>query len=129
MAITEQEPTRSSDIAKTVLLSPATVIGILDRLESKGLILRERSTIDRRVVNIQSTSQGQELIKNAPSPLQDILAEAIENLPLSEQSSIAETFERVVNLMEIQNLDAAPILQTGPIDISETETNIITREN
>ncbi len=118
LAIGEHEPSKSSDLAKAVSLSSATVIGILDRLESKELIRRERSTTDRRVVNIWATPQGHALIQNAPSPLQDMLAESIEGLPSSEQTSIAETFERVVSLMEIQNLDAAPILESGPMENS-----------
>ena len=47
LAIVEKEPTRLSDIAKSISLSPATVIGILDRLEAKGFVRRERSTTDR----------------------------------------------------------------------------------
>jgi DNA-binding MarR family transcriptional regulator len=118
LSIAEQEPSRSSDIAKAISLSSATVIGILDRLETKGLIRRERSTTDRRVVNIWSTAEGKELIRNAPSPLQDMLAESIEDLSSMEQTSIAETFERVVGLMEIQTLDAAPILELGLMENS-----------
>ena len=123
LAIAEQEPAKSSDIAKAVSLSPATVVGILDRLENKELIRRERSTTDRRVVNIWMTTQGRDLIQNAPSPLQDMLAEAIDGLPSSEQLSIAETFERVVSLMEIQNLDAAPMLESGPMESPATSLN------
>ena len=121
LAIAEQEPARSSNIAEAISLSSATVIGILDRLETKGLIRRVRSTTDRRVVNIWSTPEGQELIRNAPSPMQDMLAEAIESLSSHEQTSIAETFERVVSLMEIQSLDAAPILESGPMENSTAQ--------
>jgi len=129
LVISEQEPARSSDIAKAVSLSSATVIGILDRLETKGLIRRERSTTDRRVVNIWTTPEGQELIRNAPSPMQDKLADAIEGLSSDEQTSIAETFERVVNLMEIQNIDAAPILEARPMENSMAQKEKTDLEN
>jgi len=39
-------------------LHPATVVGILDRLESRGLMKRMRSRDDRRVVNVQLTDDG-----------------------------------------------------------------------
>lgn len=123
LSIAEQEPAKSSNIAKAISLSSATVIGILDRLDAKGLIRRERSTTDRRVVNIWSTPKGKELITNAPSPLQDTLAVAIEDLSSTEQISIAETFERVVSLMEIQNFDVAPILESGPMENSMSDKN------
>ena len=129
LAIVEREPARTSDIAKTISLSSATVIGILDRLETKGFIRRERSTIDRRVVNIWSTPEGKDLTRNAPSPLQDMLADAIEGLSSDEQTSIAETFERVVSLMGIQNIDAAPILESGPMENSMSDMSEKNKNN
>src|ERR671932_738162 len=53
-------------IATSVLTQDAgsdggTVTGILDRLESRSLIRRERSTQDRRAVHIWMTTAGREL--------------------------------------------------------------------
>src|SRR3974390_3278726 len=48
-------PIKVSDLARHMYLHPATVVGILDRLESKGLVQRTRSTEDRRVVEIDLT--------------------------------------------------------------------------
>ncbi len=115
LAVSECEPARSSEVAKSVSLSTATVIGILDRLESKGLVRRERNTTDRRVVNLWLTPDGRRLVETAPSPLQDTLAGSIERLPTDEQFSIAAALERVVGLMEADQLDAAPLLESGPI--------------
>jgi DNA-binding MarR family transcriptional regulator len=56
--IVEHTPLTVSEIAKRVFLSSSTVVGILDRLETRGLIRRERSTSDRRVVNILASDLG-----------------------------------------------------------------------
>jgi DNA-binding MarR family transcriptional regulator len=121
--IVEHGPLTVSGIAQRVYLSPSTVVGILDRLEARGLVARERDTNDRRVVNTCATNAGKETISKAPSALQDGLHEALRNLPLLEQATIALSLKRVVDLMEAGSIDAAPILETAPINPSgETES-------
>src|SRR5690606_37826623 len=55
-------------ISREVHVSPSTVVGILDRLEDKGLIARERGREDRRIVFITATEAGRQLAQNTPSP-------------------------------------------------------------
>ncbi len=71
---------------------------------------------DRRLVHVSLTEQGKALARNAPSPLQDAFAGAMRKLPETELVMIAESLERIVGLMQMQHVDAAPILETGPSD-------------
>jgi DNA-binding MarR family transcriptional regulator len=52
---------------------PASMTRALDRLESKGLVLRERSTTDRRVVKLKLTPEGQEAAARVPAVLSEVL--------------------------------------------------------
>jgi DNA-binding MarR family transcriptional regulator len=105
----------ATTIARDVHLSPSTVVGILDRLEEKGLITRTRLREDRRLVHVVATAKGASLAQSAPSPLQQALARALARLPELEQATIALSLERIVALMEVEKLDASPILAAGPI--------------
>lgn len=105
-------PLTSRQLAQNVYLSPSTVVGIVDRLEGKSLIKRERSQVDRRQVELSVTEEGTEMIKSAPSPLQDKLAEALTDLSDLEQSTIYLSLERIVELMEARDIDASPVLDT-----------------
>ena len=116
-------PVTATAIAGHIHLSPSTVIGILDRLETKGFIRRDRDPKDRRLVQVSLTELGEVLARNAPSPLQDTLAEAMGKLPETELATIAESLERVVGLMQIQYVEAAPILETGPIGRVSADTD------
>ncbi len=116
LAVAETGPLTIAAISKEVHLSPSTLVGIVDRLEAKGLVERKRSEKDRRQVLISMTKQGEEFVRQAPSPLQETLAEALVELSPLEQSTISLSLERVVELMEAKELDAAPILQTGAIE-------------
>ena len=115
LTIGESGPVTLSGLARQVHLSPSTVLGIVDRLSNKGLVRRDRDTKDRRLVQITLTDAGRLLIVDAPSPLQDTLAEAMGELPDDQQATIARSLERIVEMMEVRHIDASPILETGPI--------------
>ncbi|MEW6613164.1 MAG: MarR family transcriptional regulator, partial [Pseudomonadota bacterium] len=116
LAVVEHEPISATALSQQVYLSASTVVGILDRLEERGLVRRERQARDRRVVLVSATEQGRALALRAPSPLQDTLAEALAELPELEQAAIALSLQRIVELMQARHIDASPMLDTGPLD-------------
>ena len=79
-AIQEMGAVAISRLSTHVSLSQATVTSILDRLESRGLVARHRSTMDKRVVHATLTPQGEAMILQAPKPLQDVFSAAFEKL-------------------------------------------------
>ena len=99
-----------SDLAKAVNLGASTVNGIVDRLEDKKYVLRQRSTNDRRKVYLIMTDIGKNIVEKAPSPLQDKLSSAMAGLPSSEQLNITRALERVVELMEVEQMAVSPNL-------------------
>ncbi len=115
LTLQESGPLTTTGLAKKVYLSPSTIVGIVDRLEEKGLVTRSRSSRDRRQVQIGVTESGAKLVEKAPSPLQDTLAEAFKILPELEQVSITLALEKVVDLMEAGKIDASPVLETGAL--------------
>lgn len=93
-------PMTATAISREIHVSPSTVVGILDRLEDKGLIRRERGREDRRIVFVTATEGGRTLAAEAPSPLQKHLADGLNALPELEQATITLALERIVALME-----------------------------
>jgi DNA-binding MarR family transcriptional regulator len=98
--VIEKGPMTATAISREVHVSASTVVGILDRLEDKGLIVRERGRADRRIVFVSATDAGRDLARDTPSPLQQKLAEALQALPELEQATITLSLERVVGLIE-----------------------------
>lgn len=109
------EALTTTRLAQTVFLSPSTVVGIVDRLVEKGLVQRQRGSQDRRQVLVSLTEAGLQLTDSAPSPLQQTLAAGLNRLPETEQVTITQALETVVALMNARHIDAAPVLETGPI--------------
>lgn len=115
LAIIQNGSSTIASISKYVHLSPSTLVGIIDRLEAKKYVIRQRSDKDRRQVMISATKEGKVFSKKAPSPLQETLAKELKKLTDLEQATISLSLERVVELIEAKEIDAAPILQSGSI--------------
>lgn len=107
--VVDHGPLTATAISREVHVSASTVVGILDRLEDKGLIQRQRGTEDRRIVFITATPAGIDLAKSTPSPLQKKLADALMDLPELEQATITLSLERIVDLMESEGVTPAEV--------------------
>lgn len=97
-----------SDLARKVSVSQATVTGILDRLESRGLVQRERNPDDKRRVFVWLTERGQEAVSVAPQPLQARFARRLASVPFDEQERIERMLERIVEMMEVDEALGPP---------------------
>jgi DNA-binding MarR family transcriptional regulator len=115
-------PRSVGELAAAVNLSQATVTGILDRLERKGMVLRERSEADRRKVLVSPTGAAGDALAGAPPLLQEHFTDAFTRLPDWEQSQILSSLQRIVALMEAGDVVAGPILTTGPLDATPEDT-------
>lgn len=102
-----------SQLAKQVSLKQATVTDILNRLERKGLVQRQKDTGDRRRVLIRETDTGKKLLEAAPSPLQETFLAKLENLEDWQQNMILTSLQLLGTLMADEEISAAPILTTG----------------
>lgn len=114
----------SGALARELSLSPATVTGILDRLESRGLVERKRQIDDKRTVVVSLTPAGRALLDRAPPPLQEGFVRQLRALPESEQAQISATLERIVSMMAAEDIDAAPMLAAGE-PTAETSTALM----
>ena len=102
-------PIRVSDLARQMHLRPPTVVGILDRLEGKGLVTRNRSSEDRRVVVLHLTEMGKELAASAPEVAQIMLVKGLGQLSSSQISKVADGLKLIVRLLNAENVTPQPI--------------------
>lgn len=109
-------PISTGELAKEISLTQATVTSILDRLEKKELIFRERGKEDKRKVWINLTAAGGELMKGAPTTQQDLFTRRFDDMQSWEQSMVVSALERIAFMLDAQHLDAAPMLDIGQLD-------------
>lgn len=111
------------EIAQEISLSQATVTSILDRLEKRKLVYRERSTEDKRKVHAYLTDEAVETLKNAPMPLQDHFTRQFGDLQDWEKTMIISSLQRIAQMMDAQHIDASPVLDIGTLDRQNSEQN------
>lgn len=109
-----------SEAAHRVSLSQGTVTAVLQRLELKGLIRRERSSIDRRKVLIVLTPSGRKKLERSPELLQEEFIKRFDRLADWEQKMLVSALERIAAIMDAETVDASPILSVGEIDPEAT---------
>ena len=124
--VSRLEEVSVGEIAKAISLGQATVTGILERLENRGLIIKQRSKNDKRRVLVQATSASKQLLKKAPPPMQEHFIQQLTNLQDWEQAMILSSLQRIVAMMDAKKIEAAPILAAGPID--EIKENLTIEE-
>lgn len=111
--ISQAEPVTAGQIARDVNLSQATVTAILDRLEKKAYLRRERSNEDKRKVWICLTEAGVQVFEQAPTLMQESFILGFGRLEEWEQNLILSSLQRVADMMQAGDLDAAPLLDSS----------------
>lgn len=104
------------EIANSMSLSQATVTSIIDRLEKRSLVNRQRSLEDKRKVHAHLTDAGLATLKDAPMPLQDHFARQFGDLQDWEKTMIISSLQRVAQMMDAHHIDASPVLDVGTLD-------------
>jgi DNA-binding MarR family transcriptional regulator len=105
----------AGELATRVSLSQGTVTDILNRLERRGLIIRNRDTEDRRRVLVEATNAALSLLEQSPPLLQESFARRFGNLQDWEQTQLLASLHRIAAMMDAEDIDAAPVLSSGSV--------------
>ncbi len=114
----------AGEIARAVSLSQATLTGILERMEKRGLLSRRRSEQDKRRVMVRITDSGTQVLDDAPPLMQEEFVDGFSSLQEWEQTMILSSLQRLVSIMDAKAIQAAPFLATSPINSKATKTDI-----
>ncbi len=102
--ISANEKLSLGELSKRMYLHPSTITGVMDRLEKKGYVLRDRGQEDRRVIKVQLTPKGKRLVRRAPNPVQGKMIYGLRKLKKEELKSIYDSVEKLVKIVEAQNV-------------------------
>src|SRR6056297_1280142 len=113
--IAEKGDATAKEISLRMRVSQATVTSLVDKLVREGMVVREKSEQDRRQTNIHITPRGQETLKEAPDPLQQRFVRKFAAMEDWEQAMLVSSLERVAAMLDAEDLDASPVLDSGDI--------------
>ena len=84
-----------SSIGERMISHDPDMTRLLDRMEKRGLITRERQTDDRRVVKTRVTPQGLSLLKTLDQPVHDLHRRQFHHMRTSRLKTLAILLKEV----------------------------------
>ena len=89
-------------LAESEGISPPALSGHVDRLERSGLLVRVRSTEDRRRVGLELTPEGDRLLRSVRERRTAWLAERLGELDPEALQAVAAAVEPLQRLLEVE---------------------------
>jgi len=91
----EGKPLPSLEIASRMIQVVPAITGLVDRLEAQNLVVRKRCNEDRRVVFIDITPTGLELLNKIDQPLYEAHKQVLSMLSEDEMRTLSRLLEKI----------------------------------
>lgn len=95
----EEDGLSTSGIADKLKQLGATLTGVVDRMEKRALVYRERDPDDRRVIRIWLTEEGKQLMKTLPSIGAETIERATTGMSQADREGLSTLLEQIVRNM------------------------------
>ncbi|PIQ42725.1 MAG: hypothetical protein COW05_08330 [Gammaproteobacteria bacterium CG12_big_fil_rev_8_21_14_0_65_46_12] len=95
LSINFHRPCKMSQIAKSANLTLGSVTQIIDKLEDKGYVKRQRSKEDRRVVFVELTEKGRKVVAANEQHVKQVGKEVMQKFSQDEQRLFLDFFQRM----------------------------------
>lgn len=86
------------EIGEKMMVTVSNLTGIVDRLEEKGVVARERDFHDRRVVRVRLTEKGSKLYKNTIPLFEKSISQFFSPLSKSQQKELAALLRKLMRI-------------------------------
>jgi len=93
----EEDGLSTSGIADNLKQLGATLTGVVDRMEARNLVYRERDTKDRRIVRIWLTDEGKKLADVLPAVGAQTIDKATEGISETEQKAALKALGKIID--------------------------------
>jgi DNA-binding MarR family transcriptional regulator len=96
------------EVSDRLLCTRSNVTRVVDRLECRGLLIRERDSEDRRVVRVSLTPAGQQLYEEASQTHTRSILERISSLSEAERAALQELLGTLKGSLESRLVGELP---------------------
>ena len=89
-----------SELSERIRAQNSTVTGIIDRMERESLVVRTRSTEDRRVVKIKLTDKGAKIARAIAVEPMEIFRGALDSLSAGETRELLKILTKIARRVQ-----------------------------
>ena len=86
------------EIGEKMMVTVSNLTGIVDRLEEKQLVLRERDARDRRVVRVRLTDKGSKVYRNTIPVFEKSISQFFSPLNKTQQKELAGLLRKLIRI-------------------------------
>ena len=86
------------EIGEKMMVTVSNLTGIVDRLEEKGVVARERDAHDRRVIRVRLTEKGSKLYKNTIPLFEKSISQFFSPLDKSQQKELSSLLRKLIRV-------------------------------
>ena len=86
------------EIGEKMMVTVSNLTGIVDRLEEKKLVVRERDARDRRVVRVTLTEKGLKVYRNTIPVFEKSISQFFSPLNKSQQKELAALLRKLIRI-------------------------------
>lgn len=90
----EGKPLPCLEIADRLVQVVPAITGLIDRLEQAGMVRRERSDADRRVVNVEITAPALKTLARLDEPVMELHKELLGHMKRTELRELSRLLEK-----------------------------------
>ncbi|PGZ18428.1 MarR family winged helix-turn-helix transcriptional regulator [Bacillus cereus] len=90
---------RATELAKKMYVKPSAITVMIDRLIDQELVLRYHDKNDRRVVIIELTNKGKDVLEKAMTARNEHIAKYFSQLELQEREDLLRLFEKLETII------------------------------
>ena len=89
-----------SEVAEGLGVSLSAITALVDRLARAGLVVRSRDEKDRRLVWLQATAKGKEILAGCIESRRQVYAKYFGRLPEKDLKKLLEIYEKVLDMLK-----------------------------
>jgi DNA-binding MarR family transcriptional regulator len=98
--IATNDHTNFRNLAQDLCVTPGNVTGIVDRLVEQGLVIRNPSPEDRRIIRVEATEKGRALLANLMETHVRHLTQILEGMSTEDLSAFLQGLSAFIKSME-----------------------------
>jgi MarR family transcriptional regulator, organic hydroperoxide resistance regulator len=94
-----------AELAQCMRVTPATATGVIDRLVQKGIVRRIEDTTDRRVVRLEVTDEGWQILNSFQRRIDDLLAEFLRRIAPEDVAALVRGMKALERTLGPETLE------------------------
>lgn len=104
----QRGPTHQQELAEALGRSKAQMTAIIDALEARGVVRRERHEVDRRFISVYLTEAGRVLLAEAAPARTDAVVTLMRELSGEQKTRLTRLCRKLLKALDPDHVDDAP---------------------